>query len=273
MMKKKTLLGLFLLLVMQVWAQTPEDREAFAAIKWNNISNPGGITCKQASCRLFGSDQHITWLEFSPDKFRLELSQPAKRTKPARQGKAEGALAAINGGFFQTKTNDAVANDFLKIADSIYISAGGWGDAALAIDKEGRLHFTPWNASSQESMDWQQSYPNVMVVGPLLVLDGTVLIGKSDEKRHPRTIAGAKPDGTIVLAVIDGRRKGMDGMASWESARLAALLGLESCINLDGGGSSSLWLKDKGTVSKPSDQALFFHKPRKVANFLLVYPR
>jgi exopolysaccharide biosynthesis protein len=32
-------------------------------------------------------------------------------------------------------------------------------------------------------------------------------------------------------------------------------LGCESALNLDGGGSTAMWLKDRGVVNRPSDKA------------------
>lgn len=270
---KLTLVLLLSLFFLRVAAQTAEERQAFANIEWNTLVNSTGMTCKQASCNLFNTNQHITYVEFSPDYFRLELCQPEYRETPAAEGKRRGALIAVNGGFFQTKTPKAVANDFLKIDGIVYSSAGGWGDAGMAVDDNGRLYFASWNALSEESVAWQNNYRNIMVAGPMLVKDGVVLFEQMPNQRHPRTVIGSKPDGTIVMAVIDGRREGVDGMTFWEEAKLAVLLEMDNCLNLDGGGSSSMWIRNKGTVNKPSDVSLFFHVPRKVANFLLVYPK
>ncbi len=63
-----------------------------------------------------------------------------------------------------------------------------------------------------------------------------------DKYRHPRTILGQKADGTIVLAVVDGRQNVKD-MYGASTVEMAAVMGYYGCVdawNLDGGGSSTL---------------------------------
>lgn len=76
--------------------------------------------------------------------------------------------------------------------------------------------------------------------------------------RHPRTVAGVKRDGTIVLSVIDGRAEaaGRWGMFGNEMAALMKSWGVVEAYNLDGGGSSYMIVKEQGKFvvkSSPSD--------------------
>ena len=86
---------------------------------------------------------------------------------------------------------------------------------------------------------------------------------------HPRTLAGVKEDGTILLVVVDGRQsKVSNGAPLKRCAQLMVELGAVSAINLDGGGSSTLSVVESGTVvtkNSPSGGTL-----RKVYNSLLV---
>ena len=64
--------------------------------------------------------------------------------------------------------------------------------------------------------------------------------------RHPRTFIGVKPDGTLCLIVVDGR-DGNNGKHGLDSYEMAAVLRRYSCVrgyNLDGGGSSTLLIRD-----------------------------
>lgn len=77
-------------------------------------------------------------------------------------------------------------------------------------------------------------------------------------ERHPRTVAGIKADGTLVLSVIDGRAPatGKNGMFGNEMAAFMKSLGVEEAYNLDGGGSSVMVVKENGEFvvkSSPSD--------------------
>jgi exopolysaccharide biosynthesis protein len=58
--------------------------------------------------------------------------------------------------------------------------------------------------------------------------------------RHPRAALGIG-DGSVIAVACDGRRTGVDaGLSMLELAQVMRELGVESAINLDGGGSTTL---------------------------------
>jgi hypothetical protein len=72
--------------------------------------------------------------------------------------------------------------------------------------------------------------------------------------RQPRTLAGIRPDGTVLLVTVDGRRPGWSaGMTLPEAARLMLSLGARDALNLDGGGSSTMTVRGV-VVNRPSDR-------------------
>jgi hypothetical protein len=72
--------------------------------------------------------------------------------------------------------------------------------------------------------------------------------------RHPRTAMGISEDRrTFFLVVVDGRSTTSAGMYGTELAELMSELGAWQAFNLDGGGSSEMWIKGRGTVNVPSD--------------------
>jgi len=82
---------------------------------------------------------------------------------------------------------------------------------------------------------------------------------------HPRTALGLSQDRhELLLVVADGRRGGVPGLTLPELASLMAELGACTALNLDGGGSSVLWVRDR-IVNQPSDGF-----ERRVANHLAV---
>lgn len=90
------------------------------------------------------------------------------------------------------------------------------------------------------------------------------------DTRHPRTAVGTKPDGSVVIMVVDGRQSSISNGASLaDLAEIFSSMGCDAAINLDGGGSSTFVLKNsKGEFvveNSPSAGAL-----RAVANGLLV---
>jgi hypothetical protein len=102
--------------------------------------------------------------------------------------------------------------------------------------------------------------------GPPLVRNRKSLREASaDEPRHPRTALGWN-DTHYFLVVVDGRQTGYSiGMTFSELADFCLVLGCTDALNLDGGGSSTLWI-DGQVVNRPSDG-----RERHVANALLVY--
>jgi exopolysaccharide biosynthesis protein len=96
-----------------------------------------------------------------------------------------------------------------------------------------------------------------VAAGPLLVRDGTSVFDRDNDLegftagagqfdsditdgRHPRAALGITNDFLVAVA-CDGRRSRVDGGLSLsELADLMVVLGAESAINLDGGGSTTL---------------------------------
>lgn len=72
--------------------------------------------------------------------------------------------------------------------------------------------------------------------------------------RHPRTAVGVSRDGrTVILIVVDGRQGFSRGMTLYELARTFVELGGYQAINLDGGGSSAMFVRGVGgMVNSPS---------------------
>ncbi|MCW2725059.1 MAG: copper amine oxidase-like protein [Frankiales bacterium] len=87
---------------------------------------------------------------------------------------------------------------------------------------------------------WQQQTPDLSGAGSYF-------------DRQPRTALGVTEDGKMLLVVVDGRQAGYSaGMTLQELADLMTSLGARDAINLDGGGSTAIWVN--GTLaSRPSD--------------------
>ena len=89
--------------------------------------------------------------------------------------------------------------------------------------------------------------------------------------RHPRTAIGIKADGKIILLTVDGRQANSAGMSLPELTSTMRWLGCVSALNLDGGGSTTLWVADKGVINYPSDNKKWDHEgERKVANVVIL---
>jgi hypothetical protein len=91
---------------------------------------------------------------------------------------------------------------------------------------------------------------------PVLIDNGTVVVTNCGTylcEKQPRSIVGVKANGNIMLVTIDGRAPGYSvGMTEVEEANFMIGQGAVYALNLDGGGSSTMWVK--GLIkNRPSD--------------------
>lgn len=86
--------------------------------------------------------------------------------------------------------------------------------------------------------------------------------GLDPQYKHPRTAIGQKADGTIFFVVVDGRNLplGMDGVTLYELAQIMVYFEAEKAFNIDGGGSSTMALKNEDDgydiLNTPSDNTV-----------------
>ncbi len=113
--------------------------------------------------------------------------------------------------------------------------------------------------------------------GPQLIKNGRIEITNAAEKilpsfvsdGHPRTAIAKLKSGQILLVTVDGRQPGESiGMSLTMLADLLIEFGAVEAINLDGGGSTTMVIRNK-LVNKPSDAS----GERPVSDAILLYPR
>ncbi|WP_327243763.1 phosphodiester glycosidase family protein [Streptomyces sp. NBC_01320] len=123
---------------------------------------------------------------------------------------------------------------------------------------------------------------SVFGAGPALVRSGRIWInaamnGVSEgavRTRSPRTVAGVRADGTLLLVVFDGRRPGVsEGVTLPEAADCLRSLGAVDALNLDGGGSSTMVVRDRVRNSPSDPGRTDDRRQRKVSNAIAVIPR
>lgn len=236
--------------------------------------------------QLFNSCQYFTVVEiprgsshrlrFVSDTVRATLSDFADRYQ---------ALAAINGSYFDMRTGIPVC--YLRIdGKQVGINTPGRGNspcrkyyqnAVIRLLHSGKPRFLiPDSLRMAESL---LPDSNLMTAGPMLIRHGESCQQHVEKsfvgKRHNRSAIGLKPDGTVVLFVADGRMKGeADGLTLVELTLVLKWLGCCDAVNLDGGGSSTLYVRDyghNGVINHPSDNGRFDPLgQRPIANAIIV---
>ncbi len=269
-------------LISSVFAQS--DSINVVKADWKKKKITGGVVLKTFwfNNSLFNSNQNVSILEIKPKrKLMLDLGYDAKKLIPtSTYGRTANAIAAINGTFFDVANGGSV--DFIK-SDGLVINENrigrngrraGHQESALVFNK-GKLSIAKWDGQPK----WETSLEgeDIMVTGPLLILD------QQEEKldsnafnktRHPRTAVAVTENKRVLLITVDGRNENSAGMSLFELAKLMRWLKSDDAINLDGGGSTAMWVDgygENGIVNYPADNKKWDHEgEREVANVVLL---
>ena len=285
-MKRTTLILILIVLALCLHAQ--RDSLVFVNGNWQTDTLDGMILrqCRFEGQQLFASNQQIFVLEI-PDTadYTLRFAHEPRRTKTSEMARKHGAVAAVNGSYFDMDKHFPIC--YLRI-DSVDI-----GENTPGKDTVNRKYYQYGTLclngdsvlilKTDSSRHWEEAlpYPNIMTAGPLLIWHDTLQYMRDDRtfvtNRHNRTAVGIRDDGTVLLFVADGRFKGAEGLSLTELQQLLRWLGCRDALNLDGGGSTTLFLNIndyQGVVNCPSDNGRFDHEgERGVSNAVLVGKR
>ncbi|MBQ6070071.1 MAG: phosphodiester glycosidase family protein [Bacteroidales bacterium] len=268
-----------------------EDSIAFAGAEWQTDTLDGFLYHHYhfSQRQLFNSNQYLSVIEIPKgSKTHLKFVADTVLTTVSNFALRHNALAGVNGSYFNMSTGVPVC--YLRIGgkelgvneparnDSIHRKY--YQNAAIRLLASGRPRFNIPDSSRMSERTMKDS--NVMTSGPMLISRGEDVPQRLDRRfvyaRHNRTAIGLKPDGTIILLVADGRsKKNADGLSLPELTRIMRWLGCCDAANLDGGGSSTMYIRNgsnNGIVNHPSDNGRFDAMgQRPVANaILLVQP-
>jgi hypothetical protein len=87
----------------------------------------------------------------------------------------------------------------------------------------------------------------------VMLKEGVIETAQIWNELHPRTAIGYSQDQkTVIFCVVDGRGASV-GVTTKQLAELMKSAGAWTAFNMDGGGSSSMYVKDFGPMNVPSD--------------------
>lgn len=273
-MKYLYLLSLFISLPLYLFTQD------FKQNKVENIKAGLKLEHWSGTHEKWGA-QYILILKAKYPKYRLDLAY-AKDTliKTSSFALQYNALAAINGGFFDMKAGGSVSflvSDGKVIHENkpnIMSIDNEIGANALVIYENGKSEISPTEGPTRNPL--LKKVEDALVTGPLLLKNSqinTLQKRPFNDLKHPRSALclGKKE---IWLVAVDGRHKEATGLNLNELSQFLLSCGCQQAINLDGGGSTTLFLntaKFNGIVNHPSDNKKFDHEgERPVANILFV---
>ncbi len=266
--------------------QHTKEKDKISRAAWKQEKIADGIVWKYCHFpELFGAKQSINVLEVDLNKSAITIRVVQEDTlllPVSTLGKRAGGIAAINGNFFHTEEGGSVC--FLKIDGKIIDTSrtdltemfflDQLDDAALVIDQNNQVNLLPEPASGWKSLT---HLPTILSSGPLLLKEGAIVKSTRhsfNDSRYGRTGVGITANNHLLLITADGNTSGAAGMSIDQFATVFFAFSCRQAINLDGGGSSTMWISGKpykGVVNYPSDNKKFDHDgERSVANAVVI---
>ncbi len=205
-------------------------------------------------------------LIFTPEFHRTTLTTP------------DGAEAVVRNGSVLTVRDRHGSSEIP--ADGFVVSAvGNSREWLLSNVRPGAQISFSWRLTPLDLKQqplWRRA-DTILGGGPQLVKGGKVEITTVQERvlpafrndRHPRTAIAKLTSGKLLLFTVDGRQPGISvGMSLDMVANLLIEFGADEAINLDGGGSTTMVVRDQ-VVNRPSDPT----GERPVSDAILVFVR
>lgn len=201
-----------------------------------------------------GIDAHVVRVDLSDASLRVVTSRDSERGLTVSEfARRNSAIVAINGDYFDREMRP------LGLAMG---ACGVWAEAMPGARRQevvgvgaGQARIFPRREPLRAPERWMtgavSGWPTIVAdCDPVERLPGSDHFTLAP---HPRTAVGLSADGReLFLVVADGRRKGTPGLTLPELARLMDEMGACTAVNLDGGGSSAMWVVDR-VVNHPSD--------------------
>lgn len=275
----------FIRLVLVLWVGGAyAGAQGVAGADWFERSLGEGVVWRHYLFEdLGGNPQAVSYVEADLSNPQVSVQFPfleAARQRPSGMipEQVPQAKAGINGTYFVTAAGGPGGHTTYLRVNGAEILPGG--SLFAAFGREGALALTGSGAASiikRPAGGWNTNtvHPNLMACGPIVLFDGVVpgaylrTLGDHSTARHPRSAVGLTPYNRLILLAVDGRTAMSAGMSCEELGELMQALGCDYGLNLDGGGSTTLWGAGEpfaGVLNYPCDNGLFDHLGERVVS-------
>ena len=242
----------------------------------NPIIGAPVITGRAASTRS-GATSAIAQVNQARAAGQLVIYTP--RFDTSTRTDASGTEVVLSGGALPIKVNSTYSGTVSQVragggdtpigaADVVLSGSGTAASFLTALSPGDRVEFVLSISSGWENVT------NAVGGGQYIVRNGVVSVNPEpgfSDVTHPRTAIGITAGGNVVMATVDGRQSGYSiGVKLDELAELLRSRGAVTAINLDGGGSTTMAVRQPGdkdvtAVNRGSDGF-----ERAVSNSILV---
>jgi hypothetical protein len=192
--------------------------------------------------KVYRYNSHCFIAIIDPAGKRFEVTRYDGKTVSA-VAVEKNAQIVINGGY----SGRAVGLQALK--GKIYVNKKQW---------EPWVNFTSDNQPQIHPYEARVTPYNALAGKRFIVQEGGIAPRTSAawKEYHPRTLVGVTRDGKLIACVVDGRQGPANfGVTLYDGARIMIEFGAWQAIDLDGGGSSAMWVKDR-VINSPIDKGL-----------------
>ena len=215
-------------------------QEAYPGVRYLAETRPGPVEVRAAEVDLC-----------APGVSMRATTDSEKWQATSSFGSHVGADVAINGDFYTWDPSLDALGLAMGSGDHWSGDTQNWGFVAFGAEN---VEISPPGVHVPDPPGWMED----AVGGNIMVLTDGVTTndqGSFCTTRHPRTVVGLSQDeSTFYMVAVDGRAPGTSiGMTCAELGDLMRDLGAHDALNLDGGGSTTMWRSGVGVVNSPSD--------------------
>ena len=240
------------------------EKNYIATYDWITYTVKPDVLYKTAQFNLFNALRriHILDVTLSQDNtLGIGVSSPFKSTVAICND--YNAEVGINAGYFpigtSTPKNPYIRINGQKVQDGDSPVNAIFTNAALLIQDNVATIQKLGNSTILNKVASEISTSkarDIIVCGPMLVTDGVIEnldMGNShNSSSTARTGLGVSADGKRVLMVVVDYNGGVTGVSTLQLAILLRALGAENAMNFDGGGSSTMFVKNQGDNGRVS---------------------
>jgi lysozyme len=211
----------------------------------------------------FGTTVHLLITDLRGKRFQISGGNFGTVTQAAQRYQAQ--IVTNGDGWAAPKMR------IKNVPNSIAVSNG-------LVKQAKRYDYRPWINVSKENVisfgdvDSVKGLYNAVSGDRWIVIDGKFDTRVSDRRtKNARTAIGVTTTGKLMQLVADGDDSKNIGLSFPEMANVMIEFGCKTAINLDGGGSSALWIKDR-IANHPNDDNIFGPPAeRSVVNHVMLF--
>lgn len=236
------------------------DQNKVATYPWTTHTVRTGLLYKSGQFELFGaSPRSIYILDVTLNASNiLGIGFSTNNATTTAMCTNFGGVAGVNAGYFplggaSDKDGYVRMNGTMAQAGHLNVSQI-FTNSALIINNNvasvRKFTETHKNLNQVAAAIPVASAANIIVCGPMLITDNVIealdMNTSHNYSKTSRTGLGVSADGKRVFLVVIDSGNGPIGMTTLEVAKVLQALGSVNAMNLDGGGSSTMYVKNKG---------------------------